>query len=75
MSDLLDPSTPGRDIVSVSDLNRKARQLLETHLNLVWVEGELSNVALPSSGHWYFTLKDKNAQVRCAMFKTIVKRA
>jgi exodeoxyribonuclease VII large subunit len=63
-------STPTRDIISVSDLNRKARQLLETHLNLLWVEGELSNVATPSSGHWYFTLKDKSAQVRCAMFKT-----
>lgn len=62
-------ATPNRDIISVSDLNRKARQLLETHLNLLWVEGELSNIATPSSGHWYFTLKDKNAQVRCAMFK------
>ena len=66
---MLEDSPPTRDIISVSDLNRKARQLLETHLNLLWVEGELSNVATPSSGHWYFTLKDKNAQVRCAMFK------
>ncbi len=62
-------STPNRDAISVSDLNRKAKQLLETHLNLVWVEAEISNIATPSSGHWYFTLKDKNAQVRCAMFK------
>lgn len=62
-------TAPNRDVISVSDLNRKARQLLETHLNLLWVEGELSNVATPSSGHWYFTLKDKTAQVRCAMFK------
>lgn len=58
-----------RDILSVADLNRKARQLLETHLSLIWVEGELSNLANPSSGHWYFTLKDANAQVRCAMFR------
>lgn len=66
---MLDPIPPNRDVISVSELNRKARQLLETHLNLLWIEGELSNIATPSSGHWYFTLKDKNAQVRCAMFK------
>lgn len=58
-----------RDIVSVSQLNRRAKQLLETHLPLIWVEGELSNFARPSSGHWYFTLKDDQAQVRCAMFR------
>ncbi|MBK8185841.1 MAG: exodeoxyribonuclease VII large subunit [Cellvibrio sp.] len=59
----------GRDIITVSQLNRRARQLLETHLALLWVEGELSNVSTPSSGHWYFTLKDAQAQVRCAMFR------
>lgn len=58
-----------RDILTVSQLNRKARQLLETHMSLLWIEGELSNVARPSSGHWYFTLKDAGAQVRCAMFR------
>ena len=58
-----------RDILTVSQLNRKARQLLETHMSLLWIEGELSNVARPSSGHWYFTLKDSGAQVRCAMFR------
>lgn len=58
-----------RDILSVSQLNRRAKQLLETHLPLLWVEGELSNVSQPSSGHWYFTLKDAQAQVRCAMFR------
>ena len=58
-----------RSIISVSDLNRRARQLLETHLPLLWVEGEISNFARPSSGHWYFTLKDQNAQVRSAMFR------
>lgn len=61
--------TPERDIFSVSQLNRQARQLLETHLPLLWVEGELSNVSTPSSGHWYFTLKDDQAQVRCCMFR------
>jgi exodeoxyribonuclease VII large subunit len=58
-----------RDILSVTQLNRKARQLLEVHLPMLWVEGELSNLARPSSGHWYFTLKDDAAQVRCAMFR------
>nr|WP_111640930.1 exodeoxyribonuclease VII large subunit [Marinimicrobium alkaliphilum] len=58
-----------RRIFSVSQLNRQVRQLLETHLPLLWVEGEISNLAQPSSGHWYFTLKDDQAQVRCAMFR------
>jgi exodeoxyribonuclease VII large subunit len=67
----IDPviQTPAREIFSVSQLNRQARQLLETHLPLLWVEGELSNVSIPSSGHWYFTLKDDQAQVRCCMFR------
>jgi exodeoxyribonuclease VII large subunit len=55
--------------LSVSQLNRQARSLLESHFDFVWVEGEISNFAAPSSGHWYFTLKDGNAQVRCAMFR------
>ncbi|MCP8898715.1 exodeoxyribonuclease VII large subunit [Gilvimarinus xylanilyticus] len=58
-----------REILSVSRLNWISRQLLETHLPLIWVEGEISNLAKPSSGHWYFTLKDDKAQVRCAMFR------
>ena len=56
-------------VFTVSQLNRRARQLLETHLSLIWVEGEVSNLARPSSGHWYFTLKDDEAQIRCAMFR------
>ena len=67
-SDIFTSSTD-RDVLSVSQLNRKAKQLLETHVPLLWVEGELSNVSQPSSGHWYFTLKDEQAQVRCAMFR------
>ncbi len=63
-----------RDILSVSQLNRKAKMLLETHLPLIWVEGEISNFARPSSGHWYFTLKDAKAQVRCAMFRNANQR-
>jgi exodeoxyribonuclease VII large subunit len=58
-----------KNILSISQLNRKAKQLLETHLPLIWVSGEMSNLAQPASGHWYFSLKDERAQVRCAMFK------
>ncbi|MGH1374619.1 MAG: exodeoxyribonuclease VII large subunit [Cellvibrionaceae bacterium] len=58
-----------REILTVSQLNRRARQLLETHMPILWLEGEISNFARPSSGHWYFTLKDANAQVKCAMFR------
>lgn len=56
-------------IFTVSQLNRQAKELLETYLFKVQVVGEISNLARPASGHWYFTLKDANAQVRCAMFK------
>lgn len=55
--------------LTVSQLNRQARMLLESHFDFVWVEGELSNFTVPSSGHWYFSLKDAGAQVRCAMFR------
>ena len=55
--------------LSVTALNRQARQLLERGLGRVWVEGEVSNVARPASGHLYFTLKDGNAQLRCAWFR------
>lgn len=57
------------DILSPSQLNTLARNLLEDTFPLVWVEGELGNVARPSSGHLYLTLKDARAQVRAAMFK------
>jgi len=60
---------PPRHILTPSTLNRLVRGLLEDALPLVWIEGELSNVARPASGHLYFTLKDSTAQVRCAMFK------
>lgn len=56
-------------ILTVSQLNRAAKDLLETYLPMLWVEGELSNLSAPSSGHWYFSLKDSGAQVRCAMFR------
>lgn len=58
-----------RDIYSVARLNAEARLLLESGLPSLWVEGEISNFACPASGHWYFTLKDRDAQIRCAMFR------
>ena len=57
-----------REVFTVSSLNREARQLIENHLGTVWVEGEISNLARPSSGHLYWSMKDENAQLRCAMF-------
>ncbi|HXO99692.1 MAG TPA: exodeoxyribonuclease VII large subunit [Luteibacter sp.] len=73
MSDFDDRAAP--EILTPSGLNRLVRDLLEDALPMgVWIEGELSNVARPSSGHVYFTLKDANAQVRCAMFRTAASR-
>ncbi len=60
---------PARDVYSVSRLNRAVRVLLERGLGVVWVAGELSNFSQPASGHWYFSLKDRDAQLRCAMFR------
>ena len=57
------------DILTPSQLNTLARDLLEGAFPLVWVEGELGNLSRPGSGHLYFTLKDARAQVRCAMFR------
>ncbi|WP_237065697.1 exodeoxyribonuclease VII large subunit [Microbulbifer guangxiensis] len=62
-------SGPQRSVLSVSDLNREVKHLLESSVPLLWISGEISNFAAPSSGHWYFTLKDSRAQVRCAMFR------
>lgn len=63
-------SQSAHDVFTVSQLNQRAKQLLEITFNSVKVEGEISNLSRPSSGHWYFTLKDKGAQVRCAMFRS-----
>jgi exodeoxyribonuclease VII large subunit len=63
------PARPDRDIYSVSRLNREVRVLLERGFGSLWLEAEISNFARPSSGHWYFSLKDAAAQVRCAMFR------
>lgn len=58
-----------RRVLSVSHLNREARQLIERGFGSIWVEGEISNLSRPSSGHLYWSLKDTQAQVRCAMFR------
>ena len=63
-------SPPDRDVFTVTRLNQTARKLLEQGLARVWLEGELSNIARPSSGHLYFTLKDNKAQIRGAMFRS-----
>lgn len=58
-----------RETYTVSRLNQQARALLEERLAAVWVEGEVSNLTRPSSGHRYFSLKDAHAQIRCALFQ------
>ena len=63
------PAPSAADVWTVSRLNRETRAILEGAFPLLWVEGELSNLSRPRSGHWYFTLKDPAAQVRCALFK------
>lgn len=60
---------PPTNAFSVSEVNRQARLMLEQGLGEVWVEGELSSVSRPASGHLYFTLKDASAQLRCALFR------
>ena len=57
------------EILSVSALNRSVRDLLEHGYPLLWVAGEISNLLQAKSGHWYFSLKDQSAQVRCVMFR------
>lgn len=70
MFELPATDTPKERLVhSVSELNQMVRSLLEDAFPPLWVEGEISNFACPSSGHWYFSLKDAGAQIRCAMFQ------
>jgi exodeoxyribonuclease VII large subunit len=58
------------EIYTVSRLNHDVRLILEGSFSVFWIEGEISNFTAPHSGHWYFSLKDANAQIRCAMFKS-----
>ena len=65
------PQLPGvAPVVTVTELNRRVRALLENQFEMLWVAGELSNVKRAASGHWYFCLKDPGAQIECAMFRT-----
>ena len=66
MNDILDQN---KEIISVGELNRSAKMILESNFSSVSVLGEISNLAQPSSGHIYFTLKDAEGSIRCAMFK------
>ena len=63
------PAEPARTTYSVSEIVETLRALLDSSFPSVWVSGEISNFSRPASGHWYFTLKDDRAQLRCAMFK------
>ncbi len=65
---------PSDLILTVSELNREARELLEAHFPALWVEGEISNFIHHSSRHMYFDLKDEQAQIRCAMFRGANRR-
>ncbi|MBN7122704.1 exodeoxyribonuclease VII large subunit [Erwinia billingiae] len=65
---------PSANIFTVSRLNTTVRKLLEMEMGQVWLSAEISNFSQPSSGHWYFTLKDDGAQVRCAMFRNSNRR-
>ena len=56
-------------ILSVSQLTALIKGVLEENFEHLWVEGEISNLAMPASGHLYFTLKDAGAQIRCVMFR------
>ncbi|MES2402933.1 MAG: exodeoxyribonuclease VII large subunit [Pseudomonadota bacterium] len=65
----IDVSPPdARKVLTPSALNRLVRELIEDVLPLVWIEGEICNFVRAGSGHWYFSLKDAAAEVRCAMF-------
>jgi exodeoxyribonuclease VII large subunit len=64
-----DHELPERDVWTVARLNREVRLLLESGLPALWLEGEVSNLARPASGHVYFSLKDESAQVRCALWR------
>ncbi len=69
MTNIQSNNPPERDVYSVSRLSREVRAVLEGSFPLLWVEGEISNLARPASGHIYFSLKDPHSQVRCAMFR------
>jgi len=57
-----------QEIISVSEINRRAKSILEENFHFVWIQGEDSNFFSAASGHWYFSLKDESSEIRCAMF-------
>ena len=63
------PAPQSNNIYTVSRLNSEVRNLLEGNFGRLWLNAEISNFVAPSSGHWYFTLKDARSQIRCAMFR------
>lgn len=67
-------AAPLRDIYTPSRLNREAKSLLEGGFPLLWLEGEISNLSRPASGHLYFCLKDAQSQIRCALFRSHASR-
>ncbi|MCL1112524.1 exodeoxyribonuclease VII large subunit [Shewanella basaltis] len=62
-------SATKNNVYTVSQLNGEVRHILEGQIGKIWLNGEISNISSPSSGHWYLTLKDSHSQIRCAMFK------
>ncbi|WP_423063806.1 exodeoxyribonuclease VII large subunit [Candidiatus Paracoxiella cheracis] len=68
------PTPEQQDIYTVSQLNAEARLIIEECFSSIWIMGEISNLAKPSSGHFYFSLKDERAQIRCAYFRHNHKR-
>src|SRR5258706_12449086 len=67
--DLFSVSDKSSRVIGVAELNRLAKELIESNLPLMWVAGEISNFTRAASGHCYFSLKDAQAQVRCVMFR------
>jgi len=57
-----------QEIISVSEINRRAKSILEENFPFVWIQGEVSNFFSAASGHWYFSLKDESSEISCAMF-------
>ncbi|MGI9143459.1 MAG: exodeoxyribonuclease VII large subunit, partial [Fluviibacter sp.] len=73
---LFDDAAPSLEtpVMTVSDLNAAVRAQLESRFPLLWVEGEIAQLTVATSGHMYFSLKDASAQVRCALFRTRAAR-
>ncbi|MDH5629720.1 MAG: exodeoxyribonuclease VII large subunit [Gammaproteobacteria bacterium] len=70
MQPVLQPHLPPkRNILTVSELNAQSKAVLESMVGTIWLSGEISNLTRATSGHWYFSLKDSQSQIRCAMFK------